>query len=97
MATVIHKIVSEKQTPSEEDYPELQDKPLWKLLQRCWDYDPQDRPAMIKVCGNYLSLVWLSMDPTLPSIETARSHPMVALQDLPGALDSRSLEYSFQM
>ncbi|KAG8915979.1 hypothetical protein FRC00_002194 [Tulasnella sp. 408] len=51
VALVISKVVWEKQTPSEEDYTELKDEFLWKLLRRCWNYDPRDRPAMIEVCG----------------------------------------------
>ncbi|KAG8895995.1 hypothetical protein FRC01_012083, partial [Tulasnella sp. 417] len=46
---VITRVVVEKQTPSPEDHPGLED-PMWELLRRCWSCEPLDRPTMIDVC-----------------------------------------------
>ncbi|KAG8899887.1 hypothetical protein FRC01_010336, partial [Tulasnella sp. 417] len=46
---VITRVVVEKQTPSPEDHPGLED-PMWELLRRCWNREPSDRPKMIDVC-----------------------------------------------
>lgn len=49
-SAVIHKVGWEGQTPSKEDYSELEDEALWVLLRRCWNYEPSARPTMIEVC-----------------------------------------------
>ncbi|KAG9048020.1 hypothetical protein FS837_000974 [Tulasnella sp. UAMH 9824] len=47
---VIAQVLYEKQTPSQEDHPGLDDPVLWDLLRRCWRYEPSERPTMIEVC-----------------------------------------------
>ncbi|KAG8902382.1 hypothetical protein FRC01_009598, partial [Tulasnella sp. 417] len=49
VVAVITRVVVEKQLPSPEDHPGLED-PMWELFRRCWNYDPLDRPTMIDVC-----------------------------------------------
>ena len=31
--------------------PEVITDPMWAMLQRCWAFEPQDRPAMGEVVG----------------------------------------------
>ncbi|KAG8916408.1 hypothetical protein FRC01_003170 [Tulasnella sp. 417] len=49
-SAVIHKVGWEGQTPSKEDYSELEDEELWMILRRCWNNEPSARPTMIEVC-----------------------------------------------
>ncbi|KAG8915975.1 hypothetical protein FRC00_002190 [Tulasnella sp. 408] len=46
---VITEVVFEKQTPSPEDHPGMEEA-IWELLRRCWNYEQSDRPHMIEVC-----------------------------------------------
>ncbi|KAG9048473.1 hypothetical protein FS837_012782 [Tulasnella sp. UAMH 9824] len=49
VVAVIAQVVFEKQTPSPEDHPDM-DETSWELFRRCWNYEPSDRPCMADVC-----------------------------------------------
>ncbi|KAG9046557.1 hypothetical protein FS837_004179, partial [Tulasnella sp. UAMH 9824] len=46
---VITQVVFQKQMPSPEDHPGM-DEAMWELLRKCWSYEPSDRPHMVDVC-----------------------------------------------